>query len=535
MKEINMREQTTNIDVLLRRLLDRPTLRWEGGGGDSIEQVIVTRSQTEAQEQLALLQANSQLNALNVIDRVSPRASSWNFQELLEPYKNQGFDSLDEFLAYLEEQGGQIKTAIGQYRPDEDVDKTLMNSDWIVSTLGYETRAAIKRRSQAIQEREKLKQEVLAVKIKELRTTPDDARYGNSFNRMVCQRLDVLEASGLVAGQTNKLGYADKMVRLEMLEDLDDQQIRDYLQQKIADQKKKKLANNLKKGLGLLNDPEKALNYAGLMFELGQRKTDETWQAKKVEETVAAALKGDQINFISMLCCINQFDYKGGYTLVPDLFAYQNNPKLEPVPLIVDEMVGIIELFKFYGANSRLTMYVADTDYTEIGQYGKVTENNISNLNQYLKNLADYITKYPGIQVSPISVLTTGNQVYQEVKTRVLEKVQSFKDTDFRNEWYPKFEQASEKVYESQVKKGLFSDEEVLRKSKNIIKNIWAVNAAQGAIFGSLGPNTVLLSTERRERDQNYIIDKDSRSNFPPVLYVLSAAETWNRKLTKEN
>ncbi len=535
MKEIAMREQTTNIDILLRRLLDRPTFHWRSTGGASIEQMIVNSSQTEAQEQLVLLQANSQLAPLNIIDKVSPRASSWNFQELLEPYRNQGFGSLDEFLAYLTQQGGQIKALIAQYKPGEDVDKNLINTDWIISTLSYEARAAIKRKSQALlQEREKIKQEVLAARVKELRTTPD-ARYGDTYNKMVCLKLDALEASGEIAEQSNKLGYADKIVRQEMLESLGNQQIKEYLQQKLEDQKKKKLTNYLKRGVELLNDPEKALNYAALMFELSQRKTDETWQAKKLEEIVAAALRGDQINFISMLCCINQFDYNGGYTLVPDLFAYQSNPKLEPVPLIIDEMVGIIELFKFYGADSRLTMYVADTDYTEIGQYGTVTEGNLNNLNQYLKNLADYLARYEGVQVAPISDLTSGSQVYQEVKSRVLENVQSFKDPDFSREWYPKFEQAFEKVYESQVKKGLFSNEEVLKKSQTIIKNIWAVNAAQGAIFGSLGSNTVLLSTERRERDQNYVIDKGSRSSFPPVLYVLNVAEIWNRKLKFSN
>lgn len=68
--------------------------------------------------------------------------------------------------------------------------------------------------------------------------------------------------------------------------------------------------------------------------------------------------------------------------------------------------------------------------------------------------------------------------------------------------------------------------------SLRIAKNIWAVNAAQGAIFSQMGANTILLSTEKRARDQNYVINSETAQDFPPVLYILSAAEKWNRKLT---
>lgn len=533
MKETEMKQEVIDTDQLLRRLLARPTFQWDNSEPATIEQVIKASSQAEARKQITLLNKDSQLTSSSVMDKVTPRAASWQFQDLLTPYRQQQFESLEEFLIALKDDEDKIKAAIEQYSPEDEVDKSLANNQWVVNTLSFEVRSAIKRKAQSIKEKDRLKAEALDDKIRKMKNIPDE-QYGDSFNKAVCIRLDELEASGGVDGQSNKLAFTERLIKQELLEGLDNIQLEEYLQQKISEQKKKKITNSLQKGIELLGDSEKALKFTGLMFELNIRQTDQTWNLRKFEEVIVSGLRGENINLISMLCCINQFDYQGSYTLVPELNAYQSNPNLEPIPLIIDEMAKVVELFKFYGLGSRLTMYVADTDYTEIGQYGEVTEDNLKNLSQYLTNLKRYLARYPDVTVLPISEITSNNQMYQEVKARVLANVKSFKDTDFSREWYGKFEDAFERVTESQIKKRLFPDKDIRKKSLDVTRNIWAVNAAQGAIFSSLGLNTVLLSTERRDRDKNYVIDKSSRANFPPVLYVLSAAEMWNRKLIRE-
>lgn len=313
---------------------------------------------------------------------------------------------------------------------------------------------------------------------------------------------------------------------------IDDQSIEEYLYQKGIAQKIKNLESFLAVGLEKFGDPQEVVAFTALRFEIEEGKTDDIWGRKKFQEIIEVGLKGESINLITMLCCINQFDLAGGYTLAPDLFAYLKNPKLEPVPLIVDELISVVQFFEYYGIKTTLTIYISDTDYTEIGQFGPVNEANLKNLQEYLVNLKNYVAaKRPDVKVLPISSLTDNNSLYQEVKTRVLGNVAAFKNQDFAREWYRKFEDAFERVTESQVKRKLFPKNEIRRKSLEITRKIWAVNAAQGAVFGTLGPNTIVISTERRERDQNYIIDKTSRENFPPVIYILRAAEMWNRKL----
>lgn len=354
------------------------------------------------------------------------------------------------------------------------------------------------------------------------------------FNRLVCQKLDFLEAKSepIPTGQS-KLGYAGTIVKNEIESIISDQEIEAYLVKKLQNQKSKRLEKILESALQRFLNPEKATAYAALLFEIQERKTDNIWQQPKFEKIIAKGLGSETISLISMLCCINQFGLAGGYTLVPDLFAYRQNTKLEPVPLIIDELVSVVDFFGYYGIKANLTLYVSDTDYTEIGQFGKVTPGNLVNLQEYLQNLKAYTNnRNPQVQVIPISALTNNNSLYLEVKTRVLKNVTRFKDPDFEREWYPKFEEAFERVSESQIKRKLFPANEIRGKSLEITRMIWAVNAAQGTVLGTLGENTILVSTERRERDQNYIIDRSAKEKLPPVIYILRAAEMWNRKLT---
>ena len=274
-------------------------------------------------------------------------------------------------------------------------------------------------------------------------------------------------------------------------------------------------------------------NFAALIYELDRRKTDDTWEQKnKLQEVIRRGLSGEKIDIVTMLCTINEFDYQGGYNLNPDLFAYQKNPKVEPVPLIIDEMASIVRLFQYYGINCSLNAYVADTDYTEIGANGPVIDSNISNLQEYLKNLKDYICKFDGLVfVDAISSITDNSPIYQDVKVRVLNLVTKRRDVDFNRIWGQKWEDDVERRCETFGKKKLYSVSDVRKKSLEVAQNIWAVNAAQGAVFSNLGPNTILLSSERRSRDANYVVDNQTTANFPPVLYILNAAENWNRKI----
>jgi hypothetical protein len=237
-----------------------------------------------------------------------------------------------------------------------------------------------------------------------------------------------------------------------------------------------------------------------------------------------------------MLCTINEFDFQGGYTLNPNLDAYKSNPKVEPVPLIIDEMANRVGLFRNYGVDANLDMFVADTDYTEIGANGPVTPQNLANLKQYLTNLRDYIRKYGDrIKVDMVSTITNNNSVYESTKRKVLTQVTAKRDVDFNRIWGNKFEEDVERRYDTFSKKKLYPTAVMRQESTKVAQNIWAVNAGQGAVLSARGQNTILLSTERRSRDQNYAVDRDATANFPPTVYVLEAAENWNRKIVNKD
>lgn len=303
----------------------------------------------------------------------------------------------------------------------------------------------------------------------------------------------------------------------------------------MARQRSKKLDSFIKQGIKRLSNPEKALVFTTIMFEIDERKTDNIWQKKKLEETVTRGINGEPINLISVLCCINEYDYTGSFAVVPDLFAYQRNPKLEPIPLVVDELITVRQFFEFYGIDTRLTIYVSDTEYTEVDKFGPVTPEILKALGGYVSNLRAYVSEQDSkTKATPISTLTD-NSLYRAAKEKILRQVTNWKDTEFTKQWYQAFERYFEAMSERITKRKIFPENEVRKKSLDITRRRWAVNAAEGAVFGALGPNTILVSTEQRKRDQNYVIDKEARKNFPPVIYVLKATEEWNRKLTKKD
>lgn len=532
-REINMNEENNlNKEEMLKRLLDRQAFPWSEGVTFTIGDLISASAQKEAARTIETLNQGISLSPAQVITKVKPRAASWQFPQLLDPYSDNAELPLEDFSSLVAQREQELNTTLEGLPPGQEPSKEMAGQKWVANTLGYETRAAVRRQIKAKQEKEKLRQETLSSKIQQLKRA-SDPQYKDAFNKMVSQKLDEVERTSEVPAGQSGLAYAETIVRKELESSIGDEELERFLYQKLKEQKERGLSNILQRGITQLKDQQKALDFAAIMFEVDQRKTENTWQNKRFEETIMAGLKGEAVNLISMVCCINQFNPDGSYTPVPDLFAYNKNPKLEPVPLIIDELVLVTDFLKFYGVNSTITIYISDTDYTEIGQFGEITKENLENLNAYLENLKRYASsKSPNLQIVPISALTANNPAYDQVKARVLQNVTEFSDPDFSREWYQKFEDASEKVRESQLKRKLFPSEQIIRKSQEITRNIWAVNAAQGVVFGNLGPNTILVSTERRERDLNYAIDKSARANFPPVIYILKAAEQWNRKLT---
>lgn len=362
-------------------------------------------------------------------------------------------------------------------------------------------------------------------KIKQLQNTPDEL-YGDIYNRLICEMGD--------ASNTSDLRTINRDVYNDMVGKVTDQEIVEMITSREIQKQQQRVTQSYSLGLSRLNNSEKASQFAALVFEINRRETERPW-GRSYQEVVINGLNGNPVQLISILCTINEFDYKGGYNLSPNLDTYKRNPKVEPVPLIVDEMASIISLFNFYGISSSLMMYVADTDYTEIGANGPVTEKNLQNLEQYMINLRRYVARYSGlVSVAKISEVTQGNPVYEQTKKKVLDWVTRRRDVDFNYLWGNKFEEDVERRTETFGKKKLCPKDQVRRESLRVAQNIWAVNAAQGAVFNTVADNCIFLSTERRERDTNYVVDKMATKNFPPVLYVLQAAEMWNRKIVNK-
>lgn len=403
--------------------------------------------------------------------------------------------------------------------------------------LAYQVNTELRRQTKARVELDKLVGEASLQKIKVLRQTPDST-YSDAFEALICKLLDSYEASGFVFPEgVNRLAFCQKNVIQDLKASITDEEIMDYMARKSEVKLEKRLADLVNRGLVKTCDPEKAQLFAMIIFELEQRKTDDIWQGKvfKFEDVVARAINGETINFITMLCLVNKYA-DGNYTSVSDIFAYLKNPelKLKPVPEIIREIKSLTDLFKFYSINTNLTVYVADTDYTETGRYGPVTRDNLKNIQEYIKNLKIFTAGLSTeIKVIPFSEVCSESQTYALVKEKVLKNVTSFKDIDFEREWYSKFEEAVEKIAESQLKKKLYEKSEARKRSLEITRNIWACNAAEGAIFSKLGPNTIFISAEKRERDGNYVIDKTAKQNFPPVIYALQSTQSWYRATGK--
>lgn len=397
--------------------------------------------------------------------------------------------------------------------------KEQADDNWLTDTIAQETRAAIKRSETAKTELVKLRQETLAGKISKLKKTRTEPPYSDEFDRLVCTKLDELRPA------ISTLSEATSTIQKEIDRDINRTDLENYLTKRISLQKKAQLGKLWQKAEEKLPDANSARKFVALKFEIDERSTDLPINEQKFEQVLQRALGGETIDFISVLCTVNEFDDQGKYTLRPDIDAYLTNPKLEPVPQIIDEMINITDLFDYYGAANRLTVYVADTDYTEIGQCGPLTKENLDNMNLYIKNLRTYAeSKKNTVRIDPVSELTDENQSYQETKTRVLDLVTKMRDSDFCDRWSAKFERAFEMVSEGQEKRKLYPPEIRREMSKTITRNAWAVNAGQGAALGEIGRNTVLLSTETRNRDQNYMIDTEASKKFPPTLYVLKTS-----------
>ncbi|MBI2465561.1 hypothetical protein HYV64_05450 [Candidatus Shapirobacteria bacterium] len=415
-------------------------------------------------------------------------------------------------------------------------DTSTVARQWWADTIGYETRAAIRRQQGAIDRKLKYQKEIAGREISRLKQQPDP-EYDDLYNRLICQQLDNLESLGQrIPNDTPKLEYSRQLIDQNIISQISDDEIVNLISTRELIKQKQRLANTLQQGLSKTSNPEKALQFTGLLFEIDRLKTDDTWEQKiRLPEVVVKGLSGESVDLTTMLCTINEFDYQGGYTLNPNLDTYKSNPKVEPVPLIIDEMADKVDLFENYGINAGLQMYVADTDYTEIGANGPVTPKNLANLEQYMANLREYIKKYNGrLSVEKISNLTNNNPIYDKTVRRVMTQVSALRDTDFNRTWGNKFEEDVERRYDTFAKKKLYPVNIMRQESLKVARNIWAVNAGQGAVFSNIGENTVLLSTERRSRDQNYVVDREATVKFPPTIYVLEAAENWNRKIVNK-
>lgn len=508
---------------LLSTLLGRQ-LYPKDGVTSTVGEAVRADSLLMAQQIVTELNENISLNPSDVTAKVLPRAESWNYQAQASSYN--GSTSLASLLETSQQEEAVVKEIIDNQGPNDPVNANLIARQWWANTIGYETRAAVKKQTMATTRKLAYQQEIAGYKIKQLQRTPD-TEYSSAYNRLVYQRADQLSTAELIS--------INRQIDLEIANQVSDAEIIDMLSTREATRQQQWLSQLLNAGLRESLSPDTAVKFATMYYEIKRRQTDEIWGSKQLQTIIVNGLRGGNINFITMLCTINEFDYQGGYTLNPDLDTYKTNPKVEPVPLIIDEIADFIFLFKYYGVSCQLTMYVADTDYTEIGANGPVTTPNLTNLKLYLENLQRYVVKFEGcVSVAPISSLTNNNPTYLATKQRVLGWVTARRDVGFNSKWGNKWEEDVERRNETFGKKKLCSPNRVRQESLRVAQNIWAVNAAQGATFSNLGPNTVLISSERRDRDMNYVVDQQATKNFPPVIYVLKAAEDWNRKVVNK-
>ncbi len=285
------------------------------------------------------------------------------------------------------------------------LDKVDESSDegryWIVKNLAFETKRLSKQKEDSTKEFERYRKETINSKVNTLKATPSDDSYRDEFNRIVCTIADDLKVS---------LPEAELIVKTEIENNVTEQDIKEYIFNSLSERKLKQLKATLQKNIQKLGDPNKALTLTSIQFEIDKIKTDNIWGSDKFEKIMLNGLKGENINLMTMLCLINQFDYNGGYQSISDLNAYLENPKLEAIPLIINEMLLLPNFLQFYGIKSNLTIYIADTDYTEIGEFGPVNDRNVKNIQLYIKNVQNYLTNTRGVVVLPISQITDNNK-----------------------------------------------------------------------------------------------------------------------------
>ena len=124
---------------------------------------------------------------------------------------------------------------------------TVDNSEaikWVYQTLTYELKAVIRGRNQAKRQKDKLKEETLQAKIRLLKQTPDPC-YQDTYNRLVCQKLDQLQQQDNpeLDQQQNQLAFAQTIVDQELLSQISDQELIEFSTQKTIEQIERLLNN----------------------------------------------------------------------------------------------------------------------------------------------------------------------------------------------------------------------------------------------------------------------------------------------------
>ena len=254
---------------------------------------------------------------IDIVNKILPRSVSWEYQDTAPRYQQ-----TTTFTDLLTVSSLEISET-GQLPENRDT----VARQWWAGTVGYETRAAVKRQQTAVDKKSKYQQEITATKIKRLQSQ-SDPQYGDAYNRLVCERGD--------RENTTDLNAVNKLIVMEIAKQVSDAEIIQMLTDREVDKQKQRVLQSFNTAIPRLGNQEKAAAYALLSFELDRRKTDNTWETKiRFQDVILRGLQDESINIVTMLCTINEFNYQGGYNLNPDLNTYQQNPSVEPVPLII--------------------------------------------------------------------------------------------------------------------------------------------------------------------------------------------------------
>ncbi|MBU2592111.1 MAG: hypothetical protein ABH867_03375 [Patescibacteria group bacterium] len=305
----------------------------------------------------------------------------------------------------------------------DDCPETTTPEGWLISTLNYEAKKANQRAKNAIEEKRKIRKQVLGVKIKSFKQVGDE-EYGDLFNRMVCQKLNRLQEQGASLPPTKPaLAYAQTIVEEEIGQGVTDEDLILFLAQREEEKKRKRFERNREESLRIFGNSELSFAYASIMFEIEERQVEAVWNTKNLREIIVRGLKGEPVRLISVICCINQYDGRGGCSINPDIYTYQKNPAVYPIPLIVDELIATRRFFEFYGINATLNIYVPDTEYTEVEKFGPIGPETSQQLFLYTGNLQKYASQRDLLgktAIGLISALMTNNPSYQEIKAKIL-------------------------------------------------------------------------------------------------------------------